>query len=433
MQFYLATAVLLLFCSGVLLVVRWPQVSLAIFLGLYAAEQILMANFPLFRQFGSLYNYFVGAICIFSIVVSVVKFGIPRIIRTDLALFTAFFLLVSLSLLWTVSPISAKFAYTHFALEATLAFLLPMFVIRKKEDLKVFLIYLVGFGLLTSLSLIFIPKAGIGGRMLLVEGGTVLSPATLSGSCIILLATMSKESLGDILYKFRFGIILLLALGCFLSGARTQFYISIFLALFSLVFLFGKYKLKMIGSLIGSGIMVLFIAYLVLPSDFWEVIIRVAGRYDSDQFDTGLNQRVSMIESILGSNQVLLGNGLMSWGFLSTGLDVYVYPHNSLAQIYYEIGLVGLFLFVMFLAASFFSAKRVLKLSKKTGWGKEITWSFILYLLYGLILSFKQGTFMSCLEVYVGVSMLGTFCIMSEDIYKARRREARRKQIQNKA
>ena len=71
MQFYLATAVLLLFCSGVLLVVRWPQVSLAIFLGLYAAEQILMANFPLFRQFGSLYNYFVGAICIFSIVVSI--------------------------------------------------------------------------------------------------------------------------------------------------------------------------------------------------------------------------------------------------------------------------------------------------------------------------------------------------------------------------
>lgn len=419
MQEIIAFLVLILFLSGIILIYKYPQISLALYISLYGAEQVLYTTFPYFVAHSTFYNFSVGAMGALAMLISVVKYGMPALLNKAVVIFVVFFCLTWASTLWTRAPIAANYAVIHFSTEATLGFFLPFFVIRKEEDLSVVAIYVILFSVLISLMLIVSPKAGIGGRVLLVEGGSVLAPATMTGTGIIFIASMKKQMLG-FLYYFKYLFILILMVGCFLSGARAQFYISVFIALVLMFSGQKKFKTIMVVSIV-SFISVGVISTL-LPDDIINSIINVSTRYGTGAFDKGIDERLSMFESAFTLDGFLFGHGLMGWAYQTTGRDIYVYPHNSLAQVYFELGIIGLFLFIFLIGIGLTRGWKAYKLNKKNNSDSKLVAIFLGYLVYGTLLSLKQFSFTSCNEVYIGVSVLSILYFLARKRARSQKR-----------
>ena len=415
MQLFMAYAIVGVFFFSLLVLLKKPQVALALFLGLYASEQILIANISFFAHNTEIYNFVIGGVGAASIVISVLKWGFPKFEVSITIIFSMLLLLTVASLSWTPAPIAGKSAVVHFLSEGVLGFLLPFFLIRREEDFYIVIWVTVMYSLITVLSLIFSPLIGSGGRILLVEGGTVLSPATLVGSSIILLAGVSREKLG-VLYHGKFFILVILMIGCYISGARTQFFVSVALA--GLIILLAQKKSNLILPVIISSIFLYIAASLFLPSTLELATDAASGRYSSDAFESGFNERFEMLNNALENKKILTGHGVMGWAYWVTGRDTYIYPHNSLAQIYFELGIVGFLLFSYLVVNSVYKGVKLYLLKRKLKSSSALSASILGFLVFSFILSLKQGTFMSCTNVYIAVSLVSVW-------YKLAKKEQR--------
>ena len=225
-----------------------PQVALGLLFGMYAVEQILSRNIPIFANHQLLYNYFIGLVSATAIIFSVLKNGFPRIMLSNVVLLFLFLMYSWSSLFWTPAPESAFYTMLHFTLEGLLGFLLPFFVIRQVKDLNIVITIIAVYAILVALSLLLFPVEGVAGRVLLIEEGTVLSPANMMGTAMIFVAAIDKEYFG-VYSKFKYFILLLFAIGIFISGARTQFFLGAFFSI--AILLSNKAPLK---TLITAGV-----------------------------------------------------------------------------------------------------------------------------------------------------------------------------------
>ena len=391
-----------------------PCLALPLVISLYAVEQILMRFHPFFQYHPSFYNYFIGVVCSVSILIGVKRNGFPR------AFFSlAFFLLFGLlslswcSYLWTPAPKAALHALVHFTLEAPLVFLLPIFTIMTKRDYKIIAVATVAFAFLISLLVIFSPVQGISGRCLLVTGGTVLSPATAILTAIVFFVFTHNYKGNNLYTILYFSIIVVLLFGLFRFGARVQFFLALFVVGVAVFFLVeGIQKIVIVGVVLSSVLIIgLFVSFsgksISSVYDNSHIVNKHrSNRFSSDDFLRGLSQRIEMVKLCLTLESPVMGNGVMSWSHKVTGKDEYHYPHNSLAEIYYELGLLGLFLFLAF---NYLGVKKGLvfyKMNKNNYFFGKIGLMFLCYWLCAFTLSFKQSTFMAALGIYCSIGMM---------------------------
>ncbi|MBT0550283.1 O-antigen ligase family protein [Riemerella anatipestifer] len=126
-------------------------------------------------------------------------------------------------------------------------------------------------------------------------------------------------------------------------------------------------------------------------------------RFDSlSGVDNSLNERLDM--AIFAFNQpfddlvtLFFGNGFASFGYLYNGLDARAYPHNLLLEIFFELGLLGLLLFSVFLVLVLFKSIKnktvfsfvllfVILNSLKS---YSLSDSWVLFAIMGMIISYK--------------------------------------------
>jgi hypothetical protein len=376
-----------------------PQVVLGLLFGMYAVEQILSRNIPIFAGNQLLYNYFIGIISVLAIVFSVLRSGFPRIMLSNVVLLFIFLMYSWSSLFWTPAPDAAFHSMIHFTLEGVLGFSLPFFVIRQLKDFNIVITVIAAYGVLVALSLLLFPVEGIAGRVLLIEEGTVLSPANMMGTAMIFVAAIDKEHFG-IYSKLKYFILLLFAIGVFISGARTQFFLGVFLSI--AILLSNKAPLKtLITAGIGFSIAALIVT-MAFPDLIEEQLTVSSSRYASaDAFSQGYDDRLLNVKECFTFEKPFTGHGIMGWAYMRFGKDIYMYPHNSVAQVYYELGLIGMVLFLSIIYKSYKLGYSNFKKYSYNQNDKQLVLALLAYLTFSFLISLKQGTFLSCTGVYI--------------------------------
>jgi O-antigen ligase len=184
-----------------------------------------------------------------------------------------------------------------------------------------------------------------------------LAFGVLLGFALIFLRTID--------HRFQFGIFLILLSGLLISSARGPliFYIFSILA----VKLFGlksnrnaKKIFKISYILIPTFILILIITNSsVLQSVMGllqNTIIRFSAFLSTDGGES-VNTRLELYYQAIDmfSENILLGNGLGSFGLYVTGTDMKLYPHNIVLELLSETGVVSILILLIF----------ILSLSKK--------------------------------------------------------------------
>jgi hypothetical protein len=390
----LAYLAILLITSAAFWAIRRPSAAIGLLVSLYAAEQLIAGGLPFMNTYGSAYNFLIGGICLVAMGIALVRFGFPRPPRGFLSAFAALFFFVCTSLAWTSSPILGTDWVKHFAAEIPLAILLPLVTLRCTDDFRppiqvsVLLAVIVAFGVIASPLI-----AAYSGRTYLTEGGTVLSPAEFTGIALIFVVILDRRFLG-VLATLRIPIAIILAAGTLLSGARGQFLLAIGLAaairmarLYSaqITGVLATVALVLIGVLIASAVI---FTNLNIPS------FRASERFTSESITMGLEVRLGFIKH----NHIDAKRDQME-GFA-------LYPHNSLAQVYFEFGVVGLLLFGSILYIGARNARLLLARYKDEPELRSLAAAITAYLAFSFLLSLKQSTFLAAIGLYLSISML---------------------------
>ncbi|NJY64066.1 O-antigen ligase family protein [Salinimicrobium sp. CDJ15-81-2] len=115
-------------------------------------------------------------------------------------------------------------------------------------------------------------------------------------------------------------------------GKRNRFFRPLLLLFFSSITFFG----------------------MTFSDKFLNFFSTTAERFSSLSYlDESVMERFNMYKFALhqpfdSTNVLLFGNGFGSFGFLYHGIDYKAYPHNVFLEIFFELGLVGLFIFLLF-------------------------------------------------------------------------------------
>jgi len=408
---YLLIGIIIVFSIGV---IYSPYLAIPMLIYLYPIEQMLMRFFPFFREHGPWYNYYTGLVCVVALLVGLKRNGFPKFLLSwHVGVLYGLVLFAWCSYLWSPAPKAAFHALVHFSLEVPLGFLLAMVTLKTVRDYKFVVGAMLVLALITSFMIIFYPVSGISGRSLLVRGGTVLSPSTALMTAIIFSAFIGYKQYSAYKFVALLCLHIIILSSLFFMGARTQFFLSLALVFYG-AFIMTRRSAKLIIAVVIS--LLLFTTLLVglMGNKPNKIHASSSGRADQmrtwrfskEGLERGLSQRVAMIKSVASIESPIVGNGIMSWSYQMYGRDEYYYPHNSLAQLYYELGIVGLVLFLIFNWRGVSHGVRALKELTKMSIERSILAMLLCYWIFSFILSLKQETFMSCLGVYYSVGMI---------------------------
>jgi O-antigen ligase len=420
MSFAIGSVLLLLVLGAMLRVPSRPSIAVGLLITLYAVEQMLMSHLPFVASNSSLYNYTVGAVGALAILISLYRFGAPRIPRSYLALVGFFFLYTCASFLWTPAPITATDWLTHFVAEVPLCVLVSICTLRSYEDFKAPIRLVVAIATLVSVTLLTNPAQEIGGRTYLVGLATVLSPAEMTGAALVLLASVDRDTLG-VLARLRVPIGVTLGLALFQSGARGQFLLAITLP--AVLFVSRRLVAGLTGGLatvlaltLAASMMLALVAF---DSDVSRV--RAPARYSAGALAEGLGQRLQFIEESLTFERPIFGRGVAGWSYMHNHADFVskldrsriTYPHNSLAHVYFELGLIGLIPFVALIALTVHQGLAVLRSLARDPVLQRLAGGMLLYFFFSFGLSLKQSTYLAILGFYLSGSMIAVLATSS--------------------
>lgn len=253
--------------------------------------------------------------------------------------------------------------------------------------------------------------------------GLYLSLAVLDGLVLLILLTSGFKIFKKNLYNLL--TIILLIVFLILSGARGPiFFVIITLGIYYSLKLFKNKISKKVNlnnvfrtiffGLTGLTLLVFIGVYkfyneisVLLERSLYRISLIFNGISDNsgmgDSVDVRINQFEFSFESIFNNLQsFFVGYGFGSFGIMYTGEDGRLYPHNILLEIWFELGLIGLILFLFFLTSVF--------------WGRLKTKIYIsgFVLLYILLNMLKSS---SIIDIRIYFALFALF-IIDENFFK---------------
>jgi hypothetical protein len=290
---------------------------------------------------------------------------------TALSILTVFFVWIVISLTYTRSEFYS-FEKTMLFLTNVVAFIYPMFI--KDFDIKKFLRYLV-----VAVNIFFIwfykiyfilNEKYYGTEMFYQVMGLYLTLATVEGLVLLVLVT-SPEKIFNINLLRIFFIALSFAF-LVLSGARGP----LIFAVLALILFYGwkfmrlkvprRIDLNRYAKFLFLGLPIVTVAIIygfykfhdkiteLLDRSLYRISLFINGVAEKSDLGESVDTRVDQIKFSLdsifqGFKSFLLGFGFGSFGTVYTGEDVRLYPHNILLEVWFELGAVGLTIFLCFL------------------------------------------------------------------------------------
>ncbi len=279
---------------------------------------------------------------------------------TKYSVMTSFILLVFSSYLVFSMGYSNSTDYLYDKLQgyvlALLYFIYPFFI-KKFYEKKFIIVYSI---ILIPLTIFFVKMksilwttASLDTEMFMNLRSNYLDIALHLGILIIMLNYYKKN-----------GFFQLFCLGLlFATSARGPFtfvLIVLFLINFrrlnSLVFSFSKFIKSSVVAVI-AGIVVFYNSNNLFVL-FETAISRFSNLFENDN---SLNHRQLFMEYAFFTpfnniEHFFFGSGFASFGIDFFGVDIRAYPHNILLEIFYEMGVIGVFIFILFMFFTFYKA-----------------------------------------------------------------------------
>ena len=273
------------------------------------------------------------------------------------------------SLIYGISP---EYCYikTFLFLTNILAFMIPLFYkgFNIEKFLKFFVILETIIGLIFLYyfpKIYFLPSS----ETLKFFEGIYLGSSEISGLCLIILfcKRLYKKSFHFLLIILNFAILVL-------AGGRGPLIFTLLVLLFLYIFLFvkslkkGKVKKYLVYNiLLGCSLIIsiFIIIYILFPKTHF-LLERSLSRMSyiiefikgSTNYDYSIEARVyhlrfSINQIMQNTTSFLFGYGIGSYGMLYSGYDGRGYPHNIILEVWVELGLIGVILFIFFLLSTF--------------------------------------------------------------------------------
>jgi len=307
---------------------------------------------------------------------------------------------ILLSLTYTPSPTFSIEKSYLFSINI-LFFIYPLFLRRLNLQLqyKLFLFILLPLAIWFILfKTLYFSPLNSGYRLVNVRFYDIRRNYLGFGMCLCILTILQIHLKKPVLIGI-FSIVLLFGLGS--RGALIFLLITLIIWKWkSMVQRVMRFKLK------KKALRILTIATLTLPiilitqyqriADFLYLgVVRFQSlfRVSRDQSLQGRFERISFaIEDIFSSfSTIFFGNGIGSFGILYTGTDVREYPHNIFLEVLFELGIVALILFCVFLFLPFLYKRQMV---------------FKVLVLYFLLNALKSGDLVGLWLLFFFIGLL---------------------------
>jgi O-antigen ligase len=252
--------------------------------------------------------------------------------------------------------------------------------------------------------------------------GLYLSLSQYLGLVAVLLLTKGKEAI----FSKRMDIMVVVAVVVVLAllGARAPI-------LFAII-VYGLYYLNSVHVItftlktrtvwwLGAGTVMAILAFILMLQfeSTATLISRSVGRFTSlfdgasaeGSTDDSTGDRILFIQQSFEGifhnlRSFLFGYGIGSFGIITQGLDTRYYPHNMILEIWFELGLVGVSLLVVWIA--------YLLLELRNMPGRLISYWLLLYIFLNLMKS------SSLVDIRVEFAFLALFTVQNYLVVKAR-------------
>lgn len=260
------------------------------------------------------------------------------------------FILMIFSLTYTSSP-SYSFQKTAYFSLILFSIIVPI-AVKKFNINRFMLIFSLTTFLLTTIYLNFLFAyvngslvTNLDSEQIVLARGMYLT-LSYSNGIIFLYYFFNKHS-----HHFRFLFIFTSFFLMLLSGGRGALLFAFLILLFySMQILLLFFKTLEVKTKTIIGIIVFFIIIFIVSINNVELIERTIERLSILVGGQSASVRIEYLEFAAGliNDSPIFGYGIGSYGFEYTGIDQRLYPHNVFIEIWFELGLLPLILFLVF-------------------------------------------------------------------------------------
>jgi len=378
-----------------------PSIAFALMLCTFSIEQWFQSKDVFFLSHGSLINFTIGFIIIVSLLLRLFNNFRYQEMFTQTSWFVfALYIYTSASVLW--SPVSdiAIDNFLHAIPYIVLSVLISPLLISNKEDAYDAGKYLVIFGSIIVVCLLFFADWGY--RRILMAGlvgdarANPLAIANMAGYVLFasILFNFKKEFKYWNVLKW---LVVLLCLGIAVkTGSRGQFLLMIFLSMFLLPLSRPINQLKKILPVMFGFLVILVGSYWAMDtftSDYNQV---ENARWDADRMGDDVAGRFDAASNLINTWYDSPANVLFGLGS-SASYDPAIagfYTHIVPLEILGELGIIGFTLFLFILYMVFKAFRRSIVHTKGDLTARGILATFSAIALFEFLLSFKQGSFL---------------------------------------
>lgn len=227
---------------------------------------------------------------------------------------------------------------------------------------------------------------------------TYLVIGYLAGLNLLLLNSVTKRS-RLVLVLFVVALLMSGARGALLFTAMTLLLLYVYRKLSSGIEIKPR-------AMFANGMIVFTLGLLVLNTDIGQSTIerttnRVMVLFGDDgsvgsSAQIRINHIIDSIENI--DERPILGYGLGSYSVVTTGLDMRAYPHNSILEVWFELGLAGLIAFTSMIVFHFLYVL------------KSVSFAATIVLMYVVLNSFVSSSFA---ELKIMFGLFSVFLILN--------------------
>ncbi len=253
-----------------------------------------------------------------------------------LVIYGVFLLLMLLTYPLTNAPGGAVKKLLIFGVMTPFCILIPSLYLQRLRDVHSLLVFLFGWGVLAAVMTLFfgvnvVEDTGAT-RMSAGYASTLLVTSIVANGAIASLASLMRANKLPLLF------VPVAVLVFVYTGTRGP----VVLMLVPILYILFVMRLKRIW--IPSAlfpILALIFLYLIRLMDV------SAGMTRFGAMSEGVSGRMAMINEVMhGSStfDLIIGGGVGNTSYILTGRDEWAYPHNSVVEVWAELGLLGLFL-----------------------------------------------------------------------------------------
>jgi hypothetical protein len=401
--------------------ITWrPSVVIAMALCVYSFEQWALANSSFFALHSTAINLGFGLLTLEAVLV-VISRGQNPFNPATLALgaWLVVYFWAGITCLWALDRETSFFLYRYYApYNITFILLLPM-VLQKPEDIRSGLVATLFFGTFVMALLLMGTSIHGWGRTIEVAHGqgvvnrvgkleTRLGPLAIAETCgqIMIVAVLMRFSGVNKLWAYGRWIVAFMALLLiYRSGSRGQ----LIAALMSLVmFMPMRSGIKQITGWIATMVSLCLIGGIAVFA--FAGVEDQTGRWNLESMQSTFSStRLDLVSKLMA---FWANSPAFNWFFgigSSASFDARVcgtYPHVVLVEILGELGFMGLFLYLTFIAIVVRDGIRLFSLQKEEPIQRAVAVTILAMFTYQMLLTFKQGSFITHTTSYAMCMLL---------------------------